>query len=266
LGDDDIATASNIITGVSIFGTAGSAVGGTSPDEWDLRYGVTVGSTTGKLKMNCRNMGGVYDKTDGLAGAGLDVYDTVDDNNGGSAASGSFNTPAFPNNNPWSDDEYFCGFNDPTDVTWERVTTSPVTAGANSVYRDKISALVWSQGTDDNTVKAWDEVAGGANNGALEYCSELDLENASSGYGGITGWRLPTQKEMMAAYEHGIHDLDDGHTATNHLGDLDQNFWSASTHTFGAGISAVYLSLHYGHVNPNSKSGVMQVICVAPQP
>ena len=261
-GDADIATASNIITGVNIFGTAGSAAGGASPDEWDVRYGVTVGATTGKLKMNCRNMGGAYDKTDGLAGAGLDVYDTVDDYNNGAAAFGSFNTPPFPNNNPWGSDEYFCGFNDPTDASWERVTTSPVTAGANSVYKDKLSGMNWSRGTSI-AEKDWDEVAGGASNGALEYCADLDLENASAGYGGITGWRLPTQKELQTAYAHGIHDLDDGHTATNHLGDLDQKFWSSSTRS-DLPSYAWYVNLNLGYTSQQFKTLGLRVLCVAP--
>ena len=100
-----------------------------TPDPWDVRYGVAVGGITGKLKTNCRNMVGAYDKTDGLAVSGLDVYDTIGDVNGGESASGSFNTPPFPSNNPWDSDEYFCGLNDPTDPTWELVTAS----AANSI-------------------------------------------------------------------------------------------------------------------------------------
>lgn len=55
-GDADI-TATNIKDTISIFGETGSFTGsgGGTPDEWDLRAGVTVGSVTGKLKVDCRS-------------------------------------------------------------------------------------------------------------------------------------------------------------------------------------------------------------------
>jgi hypothetical protein len=65
------------------------------------------------------------------------------------------------------------------------VTTTPGTTDELSVYKDKISGLNWSRGTDVEP-KNWDNVAGGGSNGALEYCDALDLENANSGYGGIS--------------------------------------------------------------------------------
>lgn len=65
-GDADI-TEGNIKDTVSIFGTVGNFTGsGGSVNAWDLRAGVTVGSTTGKLQVNCRN------------GANLGTFDQAD--------------------------------------------------------------------------------------------------------------------------------------------------------------------------------------------
>jgi hypothetical protein len=53
-GDTDIVD-TNINSAVDIFGTTGNVTAGASPNAWDLRVGVTVGSVTGKLKVSCRN-------------------------------------------------------------------------------------------------------------------------------------------------------------------------------------------------------------------
>ena len=53
-GDSDI-NSTNIILGVTVFGTDGSAQSATAIDPWDLRFGVTANGVTGKLKVNCRN-------------------------------------------------------------------------------------------------------------------------------------------------------------------------------------------------------------------
>ena len=50
-GDPDLQTTS-ILSGTTIFGLTGAIV---LPDSWDVRAGKSVGTTTGKLKMNCRN-------------------------------------------------------------------------------------------------------------------------------------------------------------------------------------------------------------------
>jgi len=216
---------------------------------WNVRVGDTVGGVAGKLKVNCRNMVGYYDGAAGYTG-GSSVLHTVDDYNYNGTGSGDF-----PSTNPWDSDYYFCGYSSTPEAerTWERVTTDPVTAGVNSVYKDKITALNWTQGTVADTSKDWDE--------ALEYCADLDL--ASAGYGGKTGWRLPTQKELQAAYTHGIHDLDNDHTATDNLGDLDQAFWSASTQSVLPSF-AWNVYLYYGSTANNDKTGGFRVLCVAP--
>ena len=225
------------------------AAAGSDPDPWNVRYGVTVGGITGKLKVNCRNMvdTATWDNSDGLAGAEADVFDTIDDwNNDGN----------YPSTNPWSGGEaHLCGANDPTDPNWVRVTTDPVTSGENSVFEDKITGLKWTRG-DSTAVKTWDEVPGDAGIGAIEYCDGLD-------HGGTKTWRLPTQKELMTAYSNGIYDLDDDNTATNHLGDLVIWFWSSSTHSNVSSI-AWYVYLNVGSTFNVSKTNSGSVLCVSP--
>jgi uncharacterized protein YcfJ len=57
-GDANIA-AGNIVNAVSIFGTAGTLTVA-APNTWDVRYGVTIGSTTGSLKLDCQNSIGSF--------------------------------------------------------------------------------------------------------------------------------------------------------------------------------------------------------------
>jgi hypothetical protein len=269
----DFPDAGSVLSSDTVDGNAGTLV---LPDPWDLRYGTTVGSTTGKLKTNCRNMvdTATWDNSGSLAGGGADVFDTIDDYNGAAAAGGT-NTPPYPTTNPWGSDEYLCGYSSlaAAEQTWERVVTAPVTSGTDSVYLDRVSGLNWSRGTEPaangDVTAHWDNVAAATNTadmgtlGAIEYCANLDLENASAGHGGITGWRLPTQKELMAAYEHGIHDLDDGHTTPDNLGDLDTWFWSSSTLP-DATANAWYVILANGYTNNINKTDSKSVLCVAP--
>lgn len=230
-----------------------------SPDPWDVRYGVTVGTTTGRLKVNCRNMVGYYDKNNGLSSnngggytGGSDEWDTVDDYNYDGAASGDY-----PSTNPWSGgDGHFCGYNLPSDPTWERVTTTPATSGAESVFKDRISGLNWTRGTDTSAMD-WDSAEG--NSGtvfAIEYCNDLD-------HGGMNTWRLPTQKELIEAYARGIQDLDDEHTPTDNLGDLDASFWSSSTRSFNP-LNAWFVTLSTGNSGTDPKTDSHPVLCVTP--
>jgi hypothetical protein len=236
-----------------------------SIDSWDLRVGTSLGGVDGALKLNCRNMVGVnYDKTGGLS-TGIsgvnDPFSTIDDFNGAAAADGNFNTPPYPTTNPWGSAEHLCGFSSiaVAEQTWELVTAS----GDKSVYKDKISGIKWSRG-DSVRARDWDNIEGGANDdtfggdAALEYCNVLDHSGIGPGL-----WRLPTQKELMAAYEHGIHDLDDGHTATDNLGDLDGYFWSSSTWV-SSNFNAWYLELDKGVTGSFLKTQSFSVLCVAP--
>ena len=241
-GDGDV-SAGNISSLAQIFGVDGSL--NASPDPWDVRHGVVVGSTTGKLKVNCRSLVNGYDKTDGLSAIGPDIYDTIEDGE-----------TSFPvSSSPWNNDAYFCGYNDPADPSWERVSTATAT-GFNSVYKDKISGLKWSRGTSNDT-KAWDEVAGGASNGALEYCNNLV-------HGGYSNWRLPTQKEWQAVIAHGIMDLDDSYTGADSLGELTYaSFWSSTSSAGNPGTDAWRFTPYLGSQTQQNKANARYVLCVA---
>ncbi len=233
-------------------------------DFWDVRYGMPIGGVTGKLKVNCRNMVNLasYDagfcspalystKADCDANGGtwigdgngtsgvVEITDTVDDH---------ANNGSFPSENPWGSDEYFCGFNDPAEATWELVDEASAPDG-DAIYRDRISGLKWTRGDVPATTATW--------LGSIAYCSGL-----THGSGGDT-WRLPTQKELMAAYEHGINDLDDGHTGSNNLSDLDTTFWTSSTDSSGIS-NAWFMSLFSGGTSSVGKGDSHSVLCVSP--
>jgi hypothetical protein len=110
---------------------------------------------------------------------------------------------------------------------------------------DEAQTLTWGEDADAGSVS-----------GALEYCNSLN-------HGGITPWRLATQKELQTAYAHGIHDLDDDHTATDNLGDLDTWFWSSSTQSDLTSY-AWYVVLNFGATYNDVKTYSRSVLCVSP--
>ncbi len=67
-GDVDLATASNIKSGVTIFGMTGTLSVVTAPDAWDLRKDVVVGAVTGLAKMTCRQRSGLAPAADKCVG------------------------------------------------------------------------------------------------------------------------------------------------------------------------------------------------------
>jgi len=54
-GDADL-TAANLVKDVSVFGTVGTTEALGTVDSWDIRKGVTVGSVTGTMNPNCRDI------------------------------------------------------------------------------------------------------------------------------------------------------------------------------------------------------------------
>ncbi|MCX6107299.1 MAG: DUF1566 domain-containing protein [Proteobacteria bacterium] len=97
------------------------------------------------------------------------------------------------------------------DVTTDASSNASTCSGtpANCTYQDKVSGLWWSKspGTKD-----WVN--------ALLYCSSLTYNNQ-------TGWRLPTQKELMNAYEHGMMTASNANWLTSTQ--MQNYFWSSST-------------------------------------
>ena len=268
-GDANISQA-NIKDTVSIFGTEGNLTAAVVPDPWNVRVGVTVNGVTGKLKVNCRNLVGSAFNYDGaISGIGqsapvtpgttIDIWDTVEDHNnnvsglppsivtvwGSNTDCGGIDTPNLPNeNNVWKD------------VTTTNGTTASTCAAtsANCTMQDKITGLWWSK---LQTAAAW--------NTAWSTClTTLNGTpygtNSVPGYNGQTGWRLPTQKELMDAYNHGIRSAASDNWITEDSMD-DNYFWSGSSVSYTT-YSAWNVNLARGHTNDTYKLNTKQVVCV----
>jgi len=227
--------------------SSSSGSGSSSPNPWDVRAGVTVGGVTGKLKVNCRNAvrlsgtSGVFDNTTSPAAAGSDIWDTVDDYYGLPASTD------FPV--AWSVPNNYCGGIEVTagdDNVWKDVTTSDGTTAstctetsANCAYQDKISGLQWSKNL---TTTSWAV--------AITTCNDLN-------HNGLTDWRLPTQKELMGAVEHGII------STQGVMGGGSVDFWSSST-SADWNTDAYVVSLNMGWTRGSDKAGLSDVMCVRP--
>ncbi|MDA9951752.1 DUF1566 domain-containing protein, partial [Oligoflexaceae bacterium] len=157
----------------------------------------------------------------------------------------------FPSGNPWASDAFHCGLHDPIDPSWERLLTTPSTSGTSSIFLDRISNLRWSKGPSPSS-RYWANGYPGSF-GALEYCENMN-------HGGISNWRMPSQKELLNAYEHGIQDLSEDNTPTNNLGPLDSFHWALTSPSSG---TAVMVQLDEGLANQNGRSSYSTTICVA---
>jgi hypothetical protein len=265
-GDTDI-TAANIASGVDIFGATGSLTGAVAPDAWNVRVGVTVNGVTGKLKVNCRNRVSTssptlynYDgaissigQTSQTGGSVRDIWDTIDDYNNnqvgvpaGIVASWTSSTDCYGVESGAGDDNVW------KDVTTTNGTTASTCAAtpANCTMQDKITRLSWSK---LQASAAW--------NTALATCAGLT-------YNGQTGWRLPTQKELMEAYTHGIRSIPSSYAAasTNWMteANMNANFWSGSSVSNDTNNAwYVYLANGFSTNGTNAvKVNTYQVVCV----
>jgi hypothetical protein len=233
----------------------------TGMSAWDLRVGKTLAGYSGALKTNCRNTVNSsifnYDGYDGAvgglgtggvtSGTAFDYWDTIDDYYG------------FPSSRvtAWSTDTY-CDSSTWLDRTTTDGGTSFTNCGTSStcIYQDRITNLqvtgiLASGGNTTNTTTpatyAW--------NTAVQAC-------AASTYGGYSAgtWRLPTQKELMSLYEHGIASIVGSSfiTLTNMQTD---NFWSSSTYSYSTSV-AWYVLLAGGETNASTKGANNYVVCV----
>jgi hypothetical protein len=327
-GDANI-VASNIASGVSILGTAGTL---TSPDPWDLRIGKTVvtptGTVTGKLPVNCRNTAnltvsdislpavgvsgpavssGTWTITYGVSTVAVgDKLQLIAGTPPGGFTNGSYyyvvgvSLPTFALSTTavgsaitatsagdasmqlikvddgtahlWDTiDDYNNNITglppllvsgssaatrcDGIEITagdahvWRDVTTTGngvtssncSTSETHCSYLDKISGLEWSKAS--GTTLTWPA--------AVAYCDGLT-------HNGKFDWRIPTQKELMNAYQHGIRSTQSS-SFVNSFG----NFWSGSTVSFHTD-SAWDVNLAYGNTDNYLKTNTTSVICVRP--
>ncbi len=281
-GDADI-TAANILSNVTIFGMEGSATAGSTSctygtqgtceadaacrwntgacqiNPWNIRIGTTIAGTAGSLKTNCRNavntarfnwdgvVTGLVNTASATSSTNYDYWDTIDDYLG------------FPPNRVTAfSSDTLCDSSVWSDVTTNDGGASLVACGTSSqcIYKDQISGLkvtgiLAAGGNTTNTVTpgtfAW--------NAAMQKC-------AASTYGGYTAgtWRLPTQKELMALYAHGMVSLAGANFIT--LANMQNYFWSASSIS-NSTLNAWYIDLAGGDIYYNNgKTNTYRIICI----
>ena len=90
-----------------------------------------------------------------------------------------------------------------------------------------------------------------------------DTMNATGGAGGgpfagETNWRLPTQKELMAAYVHGVKGFEDA----NFIPDLHQYFWAASSNSLNTSMAWIVYLDNGASGMTNKVFATTSVVCV----
>jgi hypothetical protein len=208
----------------------------TTISPWDLRRGRSIAGIIGSLKTTCRNTGTQNDPNTPLGNA-----DTIDDfQNGGS----------FPVDSPWNADDHLCGdvdtgTNEAT-ANWIAVdqtgcNTSP-TDPMTCYYKDKITNLLWT-----------------ASMSAMDWTTATTTSCA-------TPWRLPTQKEMLDAYNHGIRRAASLTTGWIDPSAIDAEFfWSATTDSTN-NLNAWQVHLAKGQAESSYKTSAAYVTCVNDAP
>jgi hypothetical protein len=141
------------------------------------------------------------------------------------------------------------------DVTTTNGTTASTCAATpvNCTMQDKITGLWWSK---QQTATFWDT----AWSTCLTTLNGTTYgTNSVPGYNGQTGWRLPTQKELMDAYNHGIRSAASNNWITE--GNMINTFWSGSSVSYSTNY-AWYVNLAKGSTSHASKDYPSQVVCV----
>jgi hypothetical protein len=217
-GDSDLIEA-YIADGVTIFGLTG--IRPAPPDAWDLRAGVTVGNTVGKLRVNCRNA--INDSLfnyDGTAatlpnnvittGSVFDLWDTIDDYNGGSSSPYAM-PPDYVST--WSYNhcdgvEAVSG----DDNVWKLASSQCSNSSHDCRMADKITGLQWSEVVSNSS--SWAQ--------AVNVCEMLNHDSLSD-------WRLPTQKELLEAYNHGVRSASIAYGFWISPAAMNSGFWSSTS-------------------------------------
>jgi hypothetical protein len=150
---------------------------------------------------------------------------------------------------------------------WRDVTTSNgnntstcEASPENCTFQDKISGLWWSKYQAASVT--W--------SAAASTCENLNAfahaGNISVGFNGKTGWRLPTQKELMEAYTHGIRSVpSDLGSSNNWMSNyiISNLFWSGSSVSWSpTNPESWAIHLAKGSVSNHSQTTVAYAICV----
>jgi hypothetical protein len=174
----------------------------------------------------------------------VDIWDTIDDYNNNTAGMPGTVVSGWTNND--------CGGVEATagdDKVWKDVTTTAggaasncTTDGGRCTMQDKISGLWWSK---QQTSANWWQ--------AISSCQSLN-------HNGQTGWRLPTQKELMDAYNHGVRSA----ASTNWIteANMPNYYWSASSQSNNSAVQAWHVSLARSYTALLDKYDASQIVCV----
>ena len=175
----------------------------------------------------------------------------------GSVTNSSFNTIDDANNSSamtsmtsWTSATQVCeGVEVTLDDTniWKDVSIgSCASSPANCRMKDKISELEWSPliTTLASSQGPWAR--------AIAACDALTLDTK-------TDWRLPSQKELLAAYVHGIRSAASASWIID--ADFSNAFWAATTHSF-LSTEGWSTKLSTGETKAEAKTLVRKVLCV----
>lgn len=204
---------------------------------WDIRSGATIAGVSGSISF-ARNLADTstfdrYSATGSISG--LDLYDTIDDYN----ADGSFPSEVPSGFSPVSGSNWVRSFHGDDGSSGGVASNSICDGGEVCIYIDKISGRSWSRS----------DGFPGNFEAAVSYCDGLVA-------GGVSDWRLPTQKELMQAYVNGIW------LKSSALNIVDgYEYYSATTYSFDDSQAHV-AELSAGYVNHSSKSLSKYTLCV----
>lgn len=161
---------------------------------------------------------------------------------------------------PWSSVTDCGGVDLPTitndnNNVWLDVTTTDgntpstcASSATNCTLQDKITGLWWSK--SQTLDQPWDD--------ARTTCASLD-------YNGKNDWRLPTQKELMEAYAHGIRSVPSSLGSTNNWiseSIVSSNYFWSSSSTSWTSTNAWKVHLAKGAVTENAKTSSLAIVCV----
>ena len=128
--------------------------------------------------------------------------------------------------------------------------------------QDKITGLWWSKKQPNGAWNtAWSTCLTTLNTDTYQAIEGQDppLFNSVAGYNRQTGWRLPTQKELLDAYNHGIRSAASNNWIIEEY--MYASFWSGSSLSNLTGHAWV-VGLASGVTVNVGKLGTGQVVCV----
>ncbi len=231
-------------------------------DPWNIRVGKSLVGVAGSLKVNCRNRANSaifnldppFGNTVVTNGTNIDWWDTIDDWN---------NDGAFPTS-------FVTGWTSSTDCdrgVWKDLTADGAcdSAADDCLIEDRLSGLTWSE--------SYPASGAAAGTTGVNWSTAVSRCDALS-FCGYSDWRLPTQKELMESYIHGIREV--GYKGTGTVrgnGSLDNNsaflanvdirYWAATTAS-DYPLYTWYVIPYSGYTNGTNRTDLSQVACVRP--